>query len=217
MTSNLHTKTPSDEKGTNNIPSLQLNIVLAGVGGQGTLVAGKLLGIAAIKLGLDVKVSEVHGMSQRGGSVITYVRIGNKVFSPIIEAGTADYCLAFEELEGLRWSGLLKKGGTMILNSQKIRPLPVLMGKAEYPGEIKNILKKASTDDSHIVEIDALSTALSAGSSRAVNMVMLGALSFISKIPLPVWEESVMEVFAQKQKLIPLNLQAFHFGRDLMR
>ena len=217
MTSNLHTKIPSDEKGMYSIPSLSLNIALAGVGGQGTLVAGKLLGIAAIKIGLDVKVSEVHGMSQRGGSVITYVRIGNKVFSPIIEAGTADYCLAFEELEGLRWSGLLKMGGTMIINSQKIRPLPVLMGKAEYPKEIKNVLVKASTDDSHIVEIDALATALAAGSSRAVNMVMLGALSYISEIPLPVWEESVMEVFAQKQKLIPLNLQAFHFGRDLMR
>jgi len=217
MTPNLHTKIPSDEKGIFSLSSLPLNIVLAGVGGQGTLVAGKLLGIAAIKLGLDVKVSEVHGMSQRGGSVITYVRIGNKVFSPIIEAGTADYCLAFEELEGLRWSGLLKMGGTMIINSQKIRPLPVLMGKAEYPKEIKNVLLKASTDDSHIVEIDALATALAAGSSRAVNMVMLGALSYISEIPLPVWEESVMEVFAQKQKLIPLNLQAFHFGRDLMR
>jgi len=217
MTSKLHAKIPSDEKGTFSLPSLPLNIVLAGVGGQGTLVAGKLLGIAAIKLGLDVKVSEVHGMSQRGGSVITYVRIGKTVYSPIIEEGTADYCLAFEELEGLRWSGLLKKGGTMILNSQKIRPLPVLMGKAEYPKEIKNVLLKASIDDSRIVEIDALATALAAGSSRAVNMVMLGALSYISEIPLSVWEESVMEVFAQKEKLIPLNLQAFHFGRDLMR
>jgi len=217
MTVTLNKQIPSDGKGTYNLPAFPLNIVLAGVGGQGTLVAGKLLGIAAIKLGLDVKVSEVHGMSQRGGSVITYVRIGNKVFSPIIEHGTADYCLAFEELEGLRWSGLLKKGGTMIINSQKIRPLPVLMGKAEYPQDIKEVLEKASTEDSHVVEIDALATALAAGSSRAVNIVMLGALSYISGIPLPVWEESIMDVFTQKKKLIPLNLQAFHFGRDLMR
>jgi len=217
MTATLNKQIPSDGKGTYNLPALPLNIVLAGVGGQGTLVAGKLLGSVAIKLGLDVKVSEVHGMSQRGGSVITYVRIGNKVFSPIIEHGTADYCLAFEELEGLRWSGLLKKGGTMIINSQKIRPLPVLMGKAEYPQDIKELFVKASTDDSHVVEIDALAAAFAAGSSRAVNMVMLGALSYISGIPLPVWEESVMDVFAQKEKLIPLNLQAFHFGRDLMR
>lgn len=217
MTTNTNEQISSDRTGTLRLPSLQLNIVLAGIGGQGTLVAGKLLGIAAMKLGLDVKVSEVHGMSQRGGSVITYVRIGNKVFSPIVEEGTADYCLAFEELEGLRWSGLLKKGGTMIINSQKIRPLPVLMGKAEYPQDIKRVLVEASTEDSRVVEIDALATALAAGSSRAVNMVMLGALSFISEIPLSVWEESVMEVFAQKEKLIPLNLQAFHFGRDLMR
>ena len=217
MTANLIDQISPAVPAADNLPVMSLNIVLAGVGGQGTLVAGKLLGTAARKLGLDVKVSEVHGMSQRGGSVITYVRIGSKVYSPIIEAGTADYCLAFEELEGLRWSGLLKKGGTMIINSQKIRPLPVLMGKAEYPEDIRNTIEKAASEGSRIVEIDALASALSAGSSRAVNMVMLGAMSFLSEIPLPVWEESVMETFEKKEKLIPLNLQAFHFGRDLMR
>jgi len=217
MTANLNDQISPAVPASDNLPVMSLNIVLAGVGGQGTLVAGKLLGTAARKLGLDVKVSEVHGMSQRGGSVITYVRIGSKVYSPIIEAGTADYCLAFEELEGMRWSGLLKKGGTMIINSQKIRPLPVLMGKAEYPADIRNTIEKAASEGSRIVEIDALASALSAGSSRAVNMVMLGAMSFLSEIPLPVWEESVMETFEKKEKLIPLNLQAFHFGRDLMR
>lgn len=217
MTGNVNSKTNSAGSTAADLSALNLNIVLAGVGGQGTLVAGKLLGIVAMKLGLDVKVSEVHGMSQRGGSVITYVRIGSKVFSPIIEKGTADFCLAFEELEALRWSGLLKTGGTMIINSQKIRPLPVLMGKAQYPQNIKEALHDAAPDTAHIVEFDALAAALSAGSSRAVNMVMLGALSYFSAIPIDIWEESVMEVFAQKQKLIPLNLQAFHFGRDLMR
>ena len=217
MTANLNDQISPAVPASDNLPVMSLNIVLAGVGGQGTLVAGKLLGTAARKLGLDVKVSEVHGMSQRGGSVITYVRIGSKVYSPIIEAGTADYCLAFEELECMRWSGLLKKGGTMIINSQKIRPLPVLMGKAEYPADIRNTIEKAASEGSRIVEIDALASALSAGSSRAVNMVMLGAMSFLSEIPLPVWEESVMETFEKKEKLIPLNLQAFHFGRDLMR
>jgi len=217
MTNNTDILISSSEKSGNELPLIELNIVLAGVGGQGTLVAGKLLGFAAMKLGLDVKVSEVHGMSQRGGSVITYVRIGRKVYSPIIEAGTADYCLAFEELEGLRWSGLLKKGGTMIINSQKIRPLPVLMGKAEYPADIRKVLEDAAADNARIVEIDALALALSAGSAKAVNMVMLGALSYISEIPLPIWEEAVMEVFSEKEKLIPLNLQAFHFGRDVMR
>lgn len=217
MTANQNSKISSSENVKKDLSSLTLDIVLAGVGGQGTLVAGKLLGIVALKLGLDVKVSEVHGMSQRGGSVITYVRIGRKVYSPIIEEGTADYVLAFEELEALRWSGLLKKGGTMIINSQKIKPLPVLMGKAEYPAVIKDVITTASAEGTQIREIDALSSALTAGSSRAVNMVMLGALSYISDIPLPIWEESVMEVFAQKEKIVPLNLQAFHFGRDLMR
>ncbi len=199
------------------LESLRMNIALAGVGGQGTLVAGKLLGTVAIKLGLDVKVSEVHGMSQRGGSVITYVRMGSKVFSPIIEAGTADFCLAFEELEALRWSGLLKTSGTMIINSQKIRPLPVLMGKAQYPQEIRSVIESAADGKARIIEIDALAAALTAGSPRAVNMVMLGALSIFTDIPLDYWEESVMEVFAGKPKLIPINLQAFHFGRDLVR
>ncbi len=217
MTANHNSKISSPKNVKKDLSSLTLDIVLAGVGGQGTLVAGKLLGIVALKLGLDVKVSEVHGMSQRGGSVITYVRIGKKVYSPIIEEGTADYVLAFEELEALRWSGLLKKDGTMIINSQKIKPLPVLMGKAEYPAAIKDVITTASAEGTQIREIDALSSALTAGSSRAVNMVMLGALSYISDIPLPVWEESVMEVFAQKEKIVPLNLQAFHFGRDLMR
>lgn len=199
------------------LESLRMNIALAGVGGQGTLVAGKLLGTVAIKLGLDVKVSEVHGMSQRGGSVITYVRMGSKVFSPIIETGTADFCLAFEELEALRWSGLLKTSGTMIINSQKIRPLPVLMGKTQYPQEIRSVIESAADGKARIIEIDALASALTAGSPRAVNMVMLGALSIFTDIPLDYWEESVMEVFAVKPKLIPINLQAFHFGRDLVR
>lgn len=214
MTHDLKSIKPVQADTGDGLSDLCLNIVLAGVGGQGTLVAGKLLGIVALKLGLDVKVSEVHGMSQRGGSVITYVRIGKKVYSPIIEEGTADYLLAFEELEALRWSNLLKKGGTMIINSQQIRPLPVLMGKAEYPKDIAGVLGKASTDDSRIFVADALGAALSAGSARAVNLVMLGALSRISEIPLAIWEESVAEVFANKQKLIPLNLAAFHAGRD---
>ena len=112
----MNSMNPSCVADTEDLSNLKMDIVLAGVGGQGTLVAGKLLGIAAMKLGLDVKVSEVHGMSQRGGSVITYVRIGKKVFSPIVENGTADVCLAFEELEALRWSALLKKGGTMTIS-----------------------------------------------------------------------------------------------------
>lgn len=214
-TSNI--KHSSSDPSTQRKKITLLNIALEGVGGQGTLVAGKLLGLVAMKLGLDVKVSEVHGMSQRGGSVITYVRMGEKVHSPIIEKGTADFCLAFEELEALRWSSLLKKSGTLIMNRQKIRPLPVLMGKAQYPQEIRNSLEAASFGEARVIEIDALASALAAGSPRAVNMVMLGALSCFLGISLEIWEEAVMEVFAEKAKLIPINLQAFHFGRDLVR
>lgn len=206
----IHSRNPqfSDEKAS-------LSIVLAGVGGQGTLIAGKLIGVIALKLGLDVKVSEVHGMSQRGGSVITYVRLGEKVYSPIIEAGTADYILSFEELEALRWSSLLKVDGTLIINSQKINPLPVLMGKASYPEKIRETLLGAAEKNAHIIEIDALSAATTAGSSRAVNMVMIGALSKFMSIPTEVWESAIREVFEEKAKLIPMNLQAFQLGRDL--
>lgn len=199
------------------LSGLEMNVVLAGVGGQGTLVAGKLLGILAIHLGLDVKVSEVHGMSQRGGSVITYVKIGRKVFSPIIEKGSADFCLAFEELEALRWSGLLKENGVLIVNSQKIKPLPVLMGKAGYPEHIEDSLKAAAGAHASVTEFDALSAALAAGSSKAVNMVMLGALSAGMPVPVEMWEKAVSEVFAGKEKLIPMNMKAFHAGRELMQ
>ena len=191
-----------------------ISIVLAGVGGQGTLIAGKLLGILALKLGLDIKVSEVHGMSQRGGSVITYVRMGEKVYSPIIEEGMADYVLAFEEVEAVRWSNLLKKDGVLLVNSQKIKSLPVLLGNAEYPDNIKDALNAAAEDRAKIVEFDALSAALECGSSRAVNMVMVGALSAGMDIDKALWEEAINEAFASKAKLIPMNLQAFNKGRD---
>jgi len=190
-----------------------ISIVLAGVGGQGTLIAGKLLGILALKLGLDIKVSEVHGMSQRGGSVITYVRMGEKVYSPIIEEGMADYVLAFEEVEAVRWANLLKKDGILLVNSQKIKSLPVLLGNAEYPKNIKDALNLAAENRAKVVEFDALSAALSCGSSRAVNMVMVGALSAGMDIDKALWEEAINEAFASKAKLIPMNLQAFNKGR----
>jgi indolepyruvate ferredoxin oxidoreductase beta subunit len=194
-----------------------MSIVLAGVGGQGTLVAGKLLGTIAIKTGLDVKVSEVHGMSQRGGSVITYVRMGCKVYSPIIDEGTADYCLCFESLEALRWASLLKKGGTMIISKERIRPLPVLLGKEQYPENISDTLKEAAGDRARVIEINAREAALSAGSAKAVNIVMLGALSVFTDIPESVWEESIRETFSGKPKLIPMNLEAFRIGRDVAK
>ena len=156
---------------------INASIVLAGVGGQGTLIAGKLLGILAMNLGLDVKVSEVHGMSQRGGSVVTYVKIAPEVHSPIIEEGMADFVLSFEEVESVRWGKLLKKGGTMIVNTQQIKSLPVLMGQMKYPEGVIESLKEAAGDNAKIVPIDATGLSLETGTTKATNIVMLGALS----------------------------------------
>ena len=191
----------------------EINIVLAGVGGQGTLVAGKLLGIVAVRMGFDVKVSEVHGMSQRGGSVITYVRMGGKVYSPVIENGMADFLLAFEELEALRWAPLLKEGGTMIINRKRILPVTVKLGKGIYPDGIAEELKNAMTKGSAVIEIDAEKLAAESGSVRCVNTVMIGAMSQYSTIPEEIWKESVDEVFAGK--LQEMNRIAFEKGRNI--
>ncbi len=193
--------------------SLNASIVLAGVGGQGTLIAGKLLGILAMNLGLDVKVSEVHGMSQRGGSVVTYVKIAPEVHSPIIEEGTADFILSFEEVESVRWAKLLKKGGTMVVNTQQIKSLPVLMGQMEYPEGIVDSLKSACGDDANVVAIDALGLAMETGTSKATNIVMLGALSNYFGATEEDWNKAIMEAFEAKPKTIPGNLSAFEKGR----
>lgn len=192
--------------------NIEASIVLAGVGGQGTLIAGKLLGILALKLGLDVKVSEVHGMSQRGGSVITYVKIGDKVNSPIIEEATADFLLSFEEVEAVRWASLLKKDGVMIVNSQKIKSLPVLLGQVQYPEGIESSLKNSAVGITKVVEFDALSIANECGTSKAVNMVMMGALSNYLGVDEKIWKEAIEEAFANKPKVIPTNVSAFDKG-----
>ncbi len=192
---------------------INASIVLAGVGGQGTLIAGKLLGILAMNLGFDVKVSEVHGMSQRGGSVVTYVKIAPEVHSPIIEEGTADYVLSFEEVESVRWGKLLKKGGTMIVNTQQIKSLPVLMGQMKYPEGIIEALKDAAGDDAKIVPIDATGLSLETGTTKATNIVMLGALSNFFGVDDEKWRQAIEEAFASKPKTIPGNLSAFEKGR----
>lgn len=192
----------------------EASIVLAGVGGQGTLIAGKLLGILSLKLGLDVKVSEVHGMSQRGGSVITYVKIGKEVHSPIIEEGTADFLLSFEEVESIRWANLLKKDGVMIINSQKIKSLPVLLGQVKYPEGIYASLENSAIGDTKVIEFDALALANEAGTAKAVNMVMLGALSKYFGVDDKIWQESIEEAFANKPKVIPTNIKAFELGKE---
>ena len=150
------------------------NIMIVGVGGQGSLLASKLLGRLLLTRGYDIKVSEVHGMSQRGGSVVTYVRFGDKVYSPIIDKGEADYIISFELLEAARWTEYLKPGGKIITNTQKINPMPVIIGAAEYPEGLVEKMQSAGID---VDALDALTLAEQAGSSKAVNLVLMGRLS----------------------------------------
>ena len=150
------------------------NIMIVGVGGQGTLLASKLLGAVLLEKDYDVKVSEVHGMSQRGGSVVTYVRFGEKVYSPIIDKGEADIILSFELLEAARWLEYLKPGGQMIVNTQRMEPMPVIIGAAEYP---EDIVAKMEQAGAKVDAMDFLSIANEAGSSKAVNITLMGRLS----------------------------------------
>lgn len=184
-----------------------LNIMIVGVGGQGTLLASRLLGNVAMKQGYDVKVSEVHGMSQRGGSVVTYVKMSEKVYSPIIEKGEADYLLAFENLEALRWIDYLKKGGTLVLNDQQIDPMPVIIGKAKYPEKIIERLREGGVS---MNSIDALQIAKECGNIKAVNIVLIGLLARTSNIAREVWLEAMKEVIPEK--LLDVNLRAFDAG-----
>ena len=147
------------------------SVMIVGVGGQGSLLASKLLGRLLIDEGYDVKVSEVHGMSQRGGSVVTYVRFGEKVYSPIVTEGEADIIIAFEKLEAARYARYLKKGGKIIVNTQQIDPMPVIIGAAEYP---EGVLDELSAKGVDVEALDALSLAEQAGSSKAVNIVLMG-------------------------------------------
>ena len=182
------------------------NIMIVGVGGQGTLLASRILGNAVISEGYDVKVSEVHGMSQRGGSVVTYVKYGDKVFSPIIDRGEADMILAFEKLEAARALPYLKDGGTVILNDREIAPMPVITGAAEYPdGLVDDIAAKAK-----VIAIDALSLSLEAGSAKAVNVVLIGVLARSSDISKEVWIQTIKDTVPAK--FLELNLKAFELG-----
>lgn len=180
--------------------------MIVGVGGQGTLLASRILGNAVISEGYDVKVSEVHGMSQRGGSVVTYVKYGDKVFSPIIDRGEADMILAFEKLEAARALPYLKEGGTVILNDREIAPMPVITGAAEYPdGLVADIASKAN-----VIAIDALSLSLEAGSAKAVNVVLIGVLARSSDISKEVWIQTIKDTVPAK--FLELNLKAFELG-----
>ena len=149
------------------------NIMIVGVGGQGTLLASKLLGRILLENGYDVKVSEVHGMSQRGGSVVTYVRWGDHVYSPIVDRGEADYILSFELLEAARWTEYLRPDGILLTNTQKTNPMPVITGAMEYPAQLEEKLRALGL---RLDAMDALTLAEQAGSPKAVNLVLLGRL-----------------------------------------
>lgn len=184
-------------------------IMIVGVGGQGTLLASRILGSVLLKRGYDVKMSEVHGMSQRGGSVVTYVKYGEKVYSPIIDLGEADYILAFERLEAARWAGYLKQGGKLILNDRRVDPMPVITGAMQYP---EDIVEKLSAKGINIIANDALSLAQEAGNAKSVNVVLIGVLSAFSDFPEDEWQAALEACV--KPKFLDVNKKAFALGRE---
>ena len=184
-----------------------VDLLIVGVGGQGTLLASRILGNLALTLGYDVKVSEVHGMSQRGGSVVTYVKYGDTVHSPIIDPGGADLILAFEELEAYRYLPYLKKGGRIIVNTQEIDPMPVITGAAQYPSDILGELSEKGVS---VDAFDALSLAEEAGSIKAVNIVLMGVFAKYVGIPEEKWISAIEDTVPAK--FIEMNKKAFDLG-----
>ena len=184
------------------------NVMIVGVGGQGSLLASKLLGYLLLQEGYDVKVSEVHGMSQRGGSVVTYVRFGEKVYSPIIDRGEADFIISFEQLEAARYLEYLKPDGRIVTNVQTIDPMPVITGAAKYP---ENLIEKMEAKGVQVDAMDCLSLAQEAGSAKAVNIVLMGRLSKYFDMPKEKWEQAIRDLVPAK--FMEINLKAFALGR----
>lgn len=187
-----------------------VNIMIVGVGGQGTLLASRIIGHAIMQKGFDVKVSEVHGMSQRGGSVVTYVRFGDKIYSPIVDEGEADFIISFEKLEAARWLSFLKKSGKIITSTQEIDPMPVITGAAEYPTDLIEKMREKSVD---ILAIDALKLAQEAGSSKSTNVVLMGVLSRFMDFPSEVWQTAIEECVPKK--FLEINKKAFELGANI--
>lgn len=186
------------------------NIMIVGVGGQGTLLASKMLGRLLMDEGYDVKVSEVHGMSQRGGSVVTYVRFGEKVYSPIIDRGEADVIISFEKLEAARYMEYLKQGGKIIVSDQEVDPMPVITGAATYP---ENLIEKMKAAGADVDAVDALSLAMEAGSAKAVNIVLMGRVSrYFPEIPQEAWQEALEACVPAR--FLEMNKKAFALGQQ---
>ena len=183
------------------------SVMIVGVGGQGSLLASKLMGRLLIDEGYDVKVSEVHGMSQRGGSVVTYVRFGEKVYSPIVTEGEADVIISFEKLEAARYAPYLKQGGLIVVNTQQIDPMPVIIGAAEYP---EAVLDELTAKGVTVEAMDALALAEQAGSSKAVNIVLMGRVARHFDIPYEKWIAAIENTVAPK--FVEMNKKAFDLG-----
>ena len=185
------------------------NIMIVGVGGQGSLLASKLLGRLLLDAGYDVKVSEVHGMSQRGGSVVTYVRYGEKVYSPVIDKGEADYIVSFELLEAARWMEYLKADGQIVTNIQQIDPMPVITGAKQYP---EDLVEKMKNTGAKVDALDCLALAEEAGSSKAVNIVLMGRLSHYFDMPEEAWQKAMEAIVPAK--FLEMNKKAFELGKN---
>ena len=185
------------------------SIMIVGVGGQGSLLASRLLGNVLLAKGFDVKVSEVHGMSQRGGSVVTYVRYGDEVCSPIIEKGEADVIISFELLESARWLPYLKKGGKLITSTQQLDPMPVITGAAQYPEDIAAKIKAMGIQ---VTAVDALGLAEQAGNAKASNVVLMGVVSAQTEFEEQLWQNAIEQCVPPK--FLELNKKAFNLGRN---
>ena len=188
---------------------MNTNILIVGVGGQGTLLASVLLGNLALRKGYDVKLSEVHGMSQRGGSVITYIRAGERIDSPLVDVGEADLVISFEALEGLRYAHYLKKGGTLVTSDQEIMPMPVVTGAAAYPADIP---EKLDAYGVKVVRFDAMAAAEKAGNPKAANVALLGAASHILGGTEEEWETIIRATVPAK--FADVNCKAFAYGAE---
>lgn len=186
------------------------NILICGVGGQGVLLFSDVLSSAALAAGFDVKKSEVHGMAQRGGSVTSHVRFSRKVHSPLIEEGTADFLVSFEQLEALRYLHYLAPGGKVLLDTYQFLPMPVLIGAAEYPTDVIDRVKAGAQN---VFIVEAFKKAKELGQPRAQNIVMLGALAGQLDLPPEIFQEAIRRNL--KPKLVDLNLKAFEEGRKL--
>ncbi len=188
------------------------SIMIVGVGGQGSLLASRLLGNVLLAQDYDVKVSEVHGMSQRGGSVVTYVKYGDKVYSPIVEKGEADAVISFEILEAARCLPYLKKGGQLVTSTQKIDPMPVITGAVQYP---ENLEEKLSAKGVQLSAVDALSLAEQAGTAKASNVVLMGVFAALTDFPDELWQKALEQCVPPK--FLEINKKAFELGKQAVK